>query len=290
MTEKHQKSGVTDPKDLLDLWMGDSDEAPASERPPGLLIFVALVCVGVLAVVLAKYAVDVLFILLALAALVVLGFLLHLIGTWLADSDVLSPAWFTIIVLIVALIAYMTLVPATLAGGARFVPEPVVRFLEWSESHGWAQRVFVGPPGGADTAPGPIGTVEVTTPARPTVAPGSAASQPASSAASDAVTPSLTLTASQSTSALGEPVQFTARLVSAAEPSGATPSVRFRDGIAVIGAADVRMEGQARVAYLTVRGLPEGRHEITAELVGALGLASARSAPLVHVVVAPSKR
>ena len=88
----------------------------------------------------------------------------------------------------------------------------------------------------------------------------------------------------------GEPVFLTARLSAWAEASNSVGSVRFHDGLTLLGAADVRKEGQARVASLRVIGLSVGRHEITAQLVGPLGLASAASAPVVHVVVAPTRR
>lgn len=260
--------GRVHPQQLLNLWMGDKQEAGSRRQPLPTGLVVALAAGGAIALLLlAKYALDVLTILLALAAV---GLVLHVLGLRLAESDILSPGWFLIIVLGVALFAYAFFVPAqSVAGLSRYMPKWMVAGLEWSESHGWGQRALTGP-GDSGTAPAPVaGTA------------GSPSGTEASTSATPA--PSVMLTSSSPTSLQGQPVTLMARM---AGTDAAPGRVVFYDGSLLLGTAEVKSEGRVWIAYLTVRGLAVGEHEIRAELVGPLGgRGGQRSEPLRHMVL-----
>ena len=264
--------------DLLEMWTGESDVEPDGPRSSPLRQFMLVlltVAAVVLCVVLAKYAVDVLTILLMMTLAVLV---LRAVESILVESSFFTFGMFGVLLLGAAVLAYAFMGPrAGFSTLARYVPAPVVAFLNWSETHGWGHTALIdfGP---GETSPEPASAPEP-----------EAASPTPRAAASPAASPALTLTASNSSSARGEPVYLTARLAGAADASSPAASIRFRDGLVVLGSADVRQEGQARVAVLTVRGLSEGRHEFTAELVGTFGFASATSTPLVHVVTAAAR-
>jgi hypothetical protein len=271
--------------DMLKLWTG-APEDPGPSRPSGLRRFLVAILVtfgAVTAVLLAKYAVDALGILLAL---LVAGLILKILGSRLAESRLLSPGWLATMAFGAAVLGYGFLAPSdSVAGLASYVPRPVVEFLEWSQGHGWGHVAFVSEPGPGGSS-GPAGMLRAggSTAAAPSGGPGV---QPSAAATPGPGSTTLALSQSRASSFLGEPVYLTARL---SDEAGSVQSVRFRDGSTVLGAADVRPDGQARVATLVVRGLSEGRHEITAELVGALALTGTTSDPLVHVVSAAGGR
>jgi hypothetical protein len=93
--------------------------------------------------------------------------------------------------------------------------------------------------------------------------------------------PSVALTASSNATVAGQTVTLMARLSDAVN---GRRTVRFYDGASVLGTAEVRQEGQASIAYLTVSGLGVGQHEIRAELTYALGGSVGLSPPLRHTV------
>jgi hypothetical protein len=261
--------GSVHPDHLLHMWMGDPEKAPKRRRsaPTGLVVAGSLVTLAALALM-AKFAVDVLGIVLALAAV---GIALHVLGIRLAESDILSPGWLLIILLGVALFAYAFFVPAeSVAGLGRYMPRWMVAGLEWSEQHGWAGRALGGP-GGGGTAPV---SVEPAAPAR------GADSAPSSSSPA----PNLVVTLSSAVVTRGQPVTLMARSANRNDGANAA-SVRFYDGGTLLGAADTRAEGRARMAYLTVRGLAAGTHEIRAESVGPLGGRGGLSEPVRLTVV-----
>jgi len=243
--------------------MGSPAPAPSTRRHSTVLA-VAGGLVGVaLTLVLARYAIDVLFFLVGLA---VLGLLLHLLGTWLAESDLLSPGWFTIVVLGAALAAWAFLVPAEgLSGLGRYVPKPVADAFEAMESRGWAGRALVGPGGGgpapANTLGGGAGTPSGRRPIVTTRSDGAATARSGTPSSA-----TLTLTASRPTTTLGEAVVFTARLTPGT--SVRAGSVSFYDGSLLLGSADLRREGGGLIAYLSVAGLAVGTHEIRAQAGG----------------------
>ena len=259
--------------ELLEMWMGEPADKPEPRRRiplPTLLTVLAVAAIG--GILLAKYAVDVLLIGLALVAT---GLVLHVLGTWLAESDLLSPGWFTILVLGAALAGWALFYPADgLEGLGRYVPRPLAKFFEWSESKGWGQRALIGP-GGVGTGPR-------------AGAPGSAPASPPSQAieaprAASAPGPALSLTASATTVRAGQAVVLTARMTGgSAEVSSGT--VRFYDGLRLLGEAQVVSQGRMQVAHLTVT-LPPGRYEITASASGAWAQRSER----VAVNVQPSR-
>ena len=140
-----RKSGPEKRADeLLELWMGDpADPPPTRRRVPTPVLAGGAILSAAVVIVLARFAADVLLIGLALA---IVGVVLHVLGTWLAESDILSPAWFTVFVLGSALGAWALFYPADgLEGFGRYVPKQVLQFLEWSEARGWGQRVLLGP-------------------------------------------------------------------------------------------------------------------------------------------------
>lgn len=267
----------TDPKpDLLEMWAGESQveaEAPRSVSRRRLLL--ELILAAVLAVVLAKYAVDVLFVLLVMA---IAALVLHIVEKRLVTTGVFTIGGIAIIVCGGAFLGYLFFAPsAVYEAMADHVPGPVFAFFDWSESHGWGQTALVHEPdsGGTRSRPTPAASSEPTA--------GTRASAPA------ATSLSLTLSSSPSSSTLGAPVFLTARLSGDPDEIGPSPGIRFRDGSTVIGAADARQDGRVWLATFTASFLGEGRHELTAELVGSLGFASARSEPVVLVVVGSGK-
>jgi len=244
--------------------MGRGDDKPAARHRISFPVLLAGIAVAAVAMIgLARYAVDVLLIGLALMGI---GLALHLLGTWLAESDLLSPGWFTIWVLAIAIGGWALFYPTEgLEGLGRYVPKPVVKFLEWSESKGWGQRVLVGPGAGGR---GPTGVAAT--------AGGAAASAPSRSLApppaAGASAPALSVSASSTSIREGEPVVLTAKLSAA---SGTAGVVTFYDGLLPLGEVPIAPDDRARVASLTVM-LSRGIHRITASL----GLAGPRSEAL----------
>jgi hypothetical protein len=263
-----QRDGTVHPDNLLHLWMGNdrgSGSPPGRQRQRiGVTVLTASIAV-IAAALMAKFAIDLLAIVLALVGA---GIVLHVLGISLAESDILSPGWLLIILLGIALFAYAFLVPAeSVAGLGRYMPKWMITGLERSEQHGWAQRAFTGP-GGAGTAP-----VTVEPP-------------PASDRAdySSPAPPSLVLSASSQATTPGQAVTLMARTGNT-DNGSENASVRFYDGGTLLGAADLKTEGRTRIAYLTVRGLAAGTHEIRAELVGPPGGWSGISEPLRITIV-----
>jgi hypothetical protein len=266
---------TTHPERLLDLWMGEQElVAVRAARPRLTAVKLAGVLAGIIAIaLLAKYALDVLTILLALTAV---GLALHVLGIRLAESELLSPGWFLILVLGVALVGYALFVPASsVAGLGQYMPKWMVAAMEWSESKGWGQRVLVGPGDTREASPTPVAGTNP--PPAPTDAGTRSTSRP--------IPVALALSASTPTSLQGQPVTFMARLTGP-EPAGVRESVAFYDGLTSLGTADVRLEGRVRMAYLSVRGLGVGEHQIRATLVGPLGgVGGGSSQVLRHTVV-----
>ena len=257
-------SGESEPKpDLLELWAGEPAE-PAPPPPSGLHWLVqALLAVAALAVILllAKYAIDILIILVGLTAV---GVVLHVVGERVVQSNLLSPGWIWPTVIAVGVgvfIAYPVFAPEGAASLSGYVPKVVVDFFDWSESHGWGHRALYTQPG--------------TAPARAPRSGASAASGASQGGARSGDAP-IALSASSPTSSAGQRVIFTARLAAGTDAS----EVSFYDGATRIGAGTVLREGTGRVAYLAVKTLPPGTHEITAEIPSPLGLPSRRSAPV----------
>ena len=260
--------GTTDPETLLKLWMAQRKERASRQRRPRGVTVVLVLVAAIALVVMAKYALDVLGILLAL---IVIGLLLHTLQIKLAESDILSPGWLIIIVLSVAFFAYAFVVPATsVAALGRYVPKWLVTALEWSEERGWGHRALLGP---GETGGGP--TAVVSTPV----------SEPSSASPSTAwalsSSPAVALSASSNTSTRGQTVTFMARVSNSTEGRQA---VRFYDGPTALGTSDVRQEGPVKIAYLAVRGLAVGQHEIRAEVVDAFGAGTGPSPLLRHTV------
>lgn len=250
-------------RELLELWMGSAEDRPAPSRrvSPSVLAsgvgLAAIVTIG-----LARYAVDVLLIGLALLGI---GLALHTLSTWLAESDLLSPGWFTILVLAIAVGAWALFYPAEgLESLGRYIPKPVVEFLEWSESKGWGQRLLIGP-GDGGSGPTRIGPASAGPPSSP---PSRSVAPPA------AGTPATVITVTASATSLreGQAVVLTARVSGASATGGV---VTFYDGPRALGEVPVAAGDRARVASLTVT-LSRGLHRITASL----GLAGPRSEAL----------
>lgn len=261
-----RKSGPEKRADeLLELWMGEPEEPPARGRHiPGPVLVASAALAGLIILVMAKLAADALLIGLALLGT---GLVLHVLGTWLAESDLLSPGWFTIIVLAAALGGWALFYPAEgLEGFGRYVPKPVSKFFEWSESKGWGQRVLIGPGtggAGAGSSVAPLSS-PASPPSRPVEAPPSGL----------ASGPSLSITASASTVRQGQALVLTARLTGA--PTNVPPGVvTFYDGLRPLGQAPLVPDGRTRAAALTVR-LAAGEHRLTASV----GLAGPRSEAL----------
>lgn len=262
VTSKDEKPTTTSPGELLHLWMGEPLSEPAPPRARGPLPFVGAAAVVLLAIALAKWAADVL---LLIVALVAIGLLLHVVGTWLTESDLLSPGWFLALVLAAALGFWAFFYPTDgLEGLGRYVPKPVAQFFAWSESRGWAQRVLLRI--GGHGAPVVGGTSSE------------------GSAANADVAEDLTVTASRATARVGEPVGLTARFKSASAPPA---SIRFYDGLRLLGSAPVASDGRAWVASLTVTDLEPGNREITA-VAGGLSRVGTTTAT-VRVSVLPAR-
>ncbi len=243
---------------MLDLWTGGQVDngAPPPRNPVGGIFKAALTFLAIaLAVYLAKYAVDVLMILLTIA---VVGLVLHIVGSRLAEANLLNPGPILIFAFAVGLFVYAFVAPSgALDALAKKAPAPVVRFFEWSAEHGWARRAIV------DTDK----TVATDS--------GNTASEPEPAAPSPI---SVVLPAAPAQA--GQPVVLRAQL-----PAGSgQKEVRFYDGSTLLGVGTVRVEGAYRVAEFTVPGLSAGEHEITAQTSGMLGLRVQRSAPVRYTV------
>jgi hypothetical protein len=254
--------------DLLKLWMGEPDERAQPRRSPLHALLTVVLAAGglVAAVVLAKYALDILVIVLAL---LVTGLVLHIVGTKVAESTWLSPGTFAIAAAFVALLGYAVFSPAGSAVRlGRYMPRPLVAFLEWSESRGWAQRALSAAPE-PGSSPG-----SAAAPSSTPAAPAPVATPPASSGA-------LTLGVSAPTSAAGQPLILTARAGDVAEGT----EVSFFDGSQLIGKGTVRLQGAEGSASLTITTLAPGEHELSAEVPTTLGL-SRRSDTVRHTVTA----
>jgi hypothetical protein len=246
------------------MWLGRAEEEPPRRRPLSPAATIALSACGFVAVVvLLKYALDVLAILAALAAA---GIVLHVLGIRLAESDILSPGWLLIVLLGAALFAYAFLVPAhSVAGVGRYMPKWMVSALEWSEQRGWAGRALSDARGSGSEpiAVEPAGEPEIGT---------------------AAAAPIVVVSVSASIVARGRAVTLMARF--GARDAGDDPtSIRFYDGAVPIGTAEVRTEGRTRIAYLTVRELRMGAHEIRAAPIAAAGQPGGLSEPVKVTVV-----
>lgn len=267
MTPKHHADADEKP-DLLKLWMGSGQEEAAPEHS-GLVrrfLTVVLALCGLIGLILmAKYAIDVLAIVLGIS---IAGVLLHAVATRVAGSYLLSPGGLAMVVFGVLLMGY-----AVLGSGrsfeiiAKYVPAPVHRFFDWSEEHGWARHAL---------SPADVPSSGASSPAVD-----SQPSRPASDTPAGAGGTGLALAASSGSSAVGQPIALSVRLAPGLVAPGSRATVRFYDGSTVIAETEVRSDGQSQIAVATVGSLSEGRHQITAELVGA---SSAVSQPVIHVV------
>jgi hypothetical protein len=258
--DKHEP----EPKpDLLELWAGDPAEPPAPQ-PSGLHWLVqTLLAVVALAVILllAKYAIDILAIVVGLGAVAVV---LHVVGERVVRSNFLTRGWLLPTAMAVGVglfVAYPFIAPEGASSLERFVPQPVVEFFDWSESHGWGQRAVYTQPG-----PAPARAPRSSSPARSAASEASAGSEGAA----------VSLTTSSPTATAGKRIVFTARL----GPGVNASEVAFYDGDTKIGAGTVITAGSERVAYLQVSTLKPGVHDITVVLPGGFGGSTRRSAPV----------
>ena len=258
-----------EPRKLLDFWMGGlrlDSEPPRRSGTAAILATAALSIAGLL--LLAKYAADILVLLVPIAIALAA---LHLVLQALMRSTLLSPGWLMAGLLVVGLFAWL-FVPNDLFHEERWIPRPIVRILEWSQTRGWGHTALSPDrAGGPETAPAAADSGEA----------------PFELALGGAT---VTLSASQPSSAPGEPIVLTARLPDDVPASAAGLRVRFYDGATELGTAAIGTEWGSRVAHLTVTTLAAGDHQITAEIVGSSGGAGARSAPLRHVVAPASGR
>jgi hypothetical protein len=277
----HHASESEKKPDLLQLWLGQTEETPPPRRSPVGSLFRLLVgLAGVVALVLlAKYAVDVLTIVLAL---LVTGLVLHIVGTKLAQSTLLSPGPIAIAVAVVALLAYAFMAPSD---GPVSLPEPVARFLAWSEERGWGHRAFAPEPAPPWNVDRPATAASATPPPTEAPSPSPAGSTGTTGTTGDAAVippPSsapVSLGISSPISQSGQSVVLTARLGEGTERS----EIEFYDGTALLGTATVRVEAGARIASLTV-ALAPGEHTLRAAIPGTWGLWSRRSEPVRHTV------
>jgi hypothetical protein len=257
-------------EELLRLWMGDTDEeVPPPRRRVSTPVVLACIAVAAVAgLALAKYAVDVLVISIVLVGG---GLLLHFVGTWLAESDILSPGWFLVMLLATALAGWALVHPMASAQRlGRYVPGPVAKFFEWSESKGWGQRLLIGP--GTERSAPSTGVAPGSAPVSP---PSRSVEPPRSATASG---PTLSITSSAAAVRVGQPVSLTAHLTGAS--TSATPGiVTFYDGLLPLGQAQLASRGRSRTASLTIT-LPSGRHRITASA----GLTGPRSEAMLITV------
>lgn len=277
---KPQLHDRSQPKpDLLRLWMGAPEEQRASR--PSLLrrALVVLASLGAVVgtIVLAKFAIDVLAILLAL---LVTGLVLHIVGSRVAQSTLLTPGTFAIVGAFVALFAYAFLAPeGDDLSLERYLPAPVVSFLTRAEGLGWAGRAFSGPSPSA-TTPSPTNVTPPSTDTPAAAPPAAAGSESAPGAIPPPSTAPVSISLSDPVSKAGQPVILMARLGEGTERD----EVRFYDGTTLLGSSPVRAEQGARVAYLTVTKLSTGEHTLRAAIAGPWGLWSRRSSPVRHVV------
>jgi hypothetical protein len=203
---------------------------------------------------------------------VVLGcvaFLLNLLIKRLAETELLTPAWAIIIILIIAtagwfgwpVVSSMSPVDAIERGlhYERILPRQAVKFLEWAGQHGWAQRVLTPRDPSESRELALRGNAEV----------------------------SIVVTPSQRTLRVGQRVTFTATLTFLAPPAaGMSKTVEFYDGSASMGRAAFSLSGETGVASVTSAALTTGIHWITARYARTLLFGSVTSPP-VTVTVTP---
>jgi len=242
----------------------------------------AVVVATVASVLLVKYALDVFLIVVVFACL---AFVLHAGSQLIAESELLSPAWIVITLLIVATGVWLVLPSDTLQSVLhfeRFMPKPVVAFLEWSEQRGWAQRALVssGPRGGGGSGSGasavPVGIAG-------SLGQPATASAPSSAAPAWGIT--VTVTTPQATVRVGQTVAITATLAFATPPAAdASRTVRFLDGGLQIGTAPLQVSGNVATASLTTAALLVGTHSIAASYAGPGLFGRVTSRPVTVVV------
>jgi len=194
----------------------------------------------------------------------------------LAQTKIFSAGWLFIFLVGALLLAYAFLTPAdTLGALGRYTPAWVVAVLDWSEERGWAGRALSGS-GSGGTASSP--------PAAPVTQAPTLDTRTTEAASRSR----LQLSASTEAIAAGGQLTLMARASSAAGTTEVT-GVRFYDGNALLGSAELKVEGGARIAYLTVSRLEPGVHEVRAEAIGPFG-AGAGTSDAVRVTVFSRRR
>ncbi|MBP1688471.1 MAG: Regulator of chromosome condensation repeat protein [Deltaproteobacteria bacterium] len=238
------------------------DKAELISREPRNWVLTSMVIAVALGmtVLLSKYALDVLFIVCVLS---VFGFLIHRLIQWLSETELLTPGWTIPILLILGVLGWLTwpvisgMSPMSAFEQSlhfeRYLPAPVVRFLEWSEQRGWAQRLLV------SAAPSQVGGSTDT--GRPRLL--------------------LTISSTQTSVRVGQPVTIIARLEFSSPPApSVAKTVQFLDGITRIAVVPFGLSGQTAIASYTTTGLLVGAHSITARYEPALLFGGVTSSPL----------
>jgi hypothetical protein len=241
-----------------------------------------VVVATIVAVLLVKFAFDVFVIVFLFACL---ALVLHAGSKLIAESELLSPAWIVITLLLVATAVWVVTPSETLEKALRFeryLPQPVIAFLDWSAERGWAQRVLVpgGPGGGADTTTGSApGSFDIAKPL----------DSPVTNSPRSTVTLSrgisVTVSTLQTAIRVGQPVTITATVTFARAPSpNASTTVRFLDGGLQIGSAPITLSGTIAVASITTTAMLLGDHTITASYAGPGLFGTVTSSPLTVTV------
>lgn len=258
---------------------------PDSARRPQrhILRTVAVVFATVGAVFLTKYAFDIFLIVALFACLAVV---LHVGSRVITETELLSPAWIVITLLIVATGVWLVTPPDTLEKALhfeRFMPRPVGAFLEWSEERGWAQRALVPPGPGGAAGSGAVAAPSSSGAAR-SVASQATTTAPSSASRSRGIT--VTVVTGQSTVRAGQAVVITAMLTFPGPLGGnASRTVRFLDGGLPIGTAPLDVSGITGTASLTTSALLLGTHTISASYAGpGLLFGTVRSRPVTVTV------
>ena len=244
------------------------DDRPLLSETPRSWIAVSLTWAAILAgtIALFKYAIDVLLVILVLACV---AFVLQLLIRWLAKTELLTPAWAIIILLIIATLGWMgwpvvsSISPLDAVEKSlhfeRILPRQAVRFLERAEQHGWAQRVLTPRDASEGGDPAQGGDAGV----------------------------SIVLTSSQRIARAGQPVTLSAALRFSVPPASGIPkTVEFLDGSTSLGWVTFQVSGDSAVASITTAALAVGPHTITARYARALLFGSVTSPP-VTVTVTP---
>lgn len=244
------------------------DELQVSSREPpnGMLVFTIIALVLAVSVILFKYAIDVLFIVVVLS---VFGFLISRLIQWLADTELLTPGWTIPILLVLAVVGWLTWPLVSSMSPMRaferslqfeaYFPTPVVRFLKWSEQRGWARRLLV------PAESSQVGHAVQTS--RPLIV--------------------LTVRSAQTSVRAGLAVTVIATLEFASPPAPSAPkTVQLLDGGKRIAAVPFALAGRVATASYTTTGLAVGAHSIRARYEPVLPFGAVTSPPL-SITVTP---